>query len=162
MILIAIGANLPTVSGTAALGTCRWAVLQLARLPGLRLVGLSCWYRTTPVPRSDQPDYVNGAAHLEGMISPEAMLDHLQTIEQAAGRVRSIPNAARVLDLDLLAIDSIIIQSARLALPHSRLQDRTFVLAPLCDVAPGWMHPVLGRTVREMLSALPEGRPHLL
>ncbi len=154
MILVAIGANLPSLAGAPPIETCRWAAQRLDQLPGLRLTGLSRWYRTAPVPASDQPDYVNGVAHLTGSMTPEAMLERLQALENAAGRVRSVPNAARVLDLDLLAIGDACRSSASLVLPHPRLQDRAFVLLPLCDVAAQWRHPVLGRTARELLDAL--------
>lgn len=162
MILIAIGANLPGPSGESALETCRWAVQQLDRLTGFRLVGLSRWYSTAPVPASDQPNYVNGVAHLEGETDPVAMLGRLQAIENAAGRIRSVLNAARVLDLDLLAIDRLYFANAQLILPHPRLQDRAFVLAPLCDVAPTWRHPVLGHSARDLLAALRRPLPSTL
>jgi 2-amino-4-hydroxy-6-hydroxymethyldihydropteridine diphosphokinase len=134
-ILVAIGANLPA-AGRTPLETCEWAVEQLALLPGLRLRKVSRWFATRPVPESDQPSFINGVALLAGDAEPHRLLRALHGIEQAAGRVRSIPNAARTLDLDLLAMDD--------------LQHRAFVLAPLQDVLPGWRHPLLGRNVEEL------------
>jgi 2-amino-4-hydroxy-6-hydroxymethyldihydropteridine diphosphokinase len=153
-ILVALGANLPTAEGRAPLATCRWAVEQVAALPGLRLEAVSRWYRTAPVPASTQPDYVNGVARLSGEAEPGALLQALHGIEAAAGRVRGAVNAARVLDLDLLAVDAVVAEGPALRLPHPRLQERAFVLAPLCDVAPGWVHPRLGRTAAELLAAV--------
>src|SRR5690349_9475501 len=101
MILVAIGANLPGSDGAAPIETCRRAAAALDRISGLRLRALSRWYETAPVPRSGQPSYVNGVAHLEGEIRPEALLAELQAIEAREGRVRSVPNAARTLDLDI-------------------------------------------------------------
>src|SRR4051812_29133250 len=147
MLLVAIGANLPGACGRPALATCQWAVGHLGALAGLRLERVSRWYRTRPVPASDQPDYINGVARLSGAAGPEAVLGRLHEIEARAGRVRGEANAARVLDLDLLAMDDVVCgQEGGLVLPHPRLAGRAFVLCPLCDVAPEWRHPVLGRT----------------
>ena len=154
-ILIAIGGNLASAGGRTPLETCQWAAGQLARLPGLELRKVSRWFATAPVPASDQPRFVNGAAWLSGAAEPCRLLDALQAIEAAAGRVRGVPNAARTLDLDLLAMDDLVMATPRLVLPHPRLQDRAFVLAPLHDVRPDWTHPVLGLGVAAMLAAVP-------
>ena len=143
MILVAIGANLPDQAGRPALETCRWAAGQLQRLAPVMAV--SSWYRSAPVPPSGQPDYINGVARLLGAGDPYALLAELHAIEAAAGRVRGAMNAARVLDLDLLAVDGQVIDTAKLILPHPRLAQRAFVLMPLCDVAPGWTAPSTGR-----------------
>lgn len=143
-ILVAIGANLPGRLGQTPVQTCDWAVDRLAELPGLRLVLRSHWYRSSPVPPSGQPDYINGAVRLSGAAEPHALLALLHAIEAEAGRRRAEVNAARTLDLDLLAVDGLVIDTAGLVLPHPRLQDRAFVLLPLAEVAPGWVHPRLG------------------
>ncbi len=83
------------------------------------------------------------------------LLAHLMAIETACGRQRSVPNAARTLDLDLIAIDDLVRDAPDPILPHPRAHTRAFVLAPLVDVAPGWVHPVLQRTAAELLAALP-------
>ena len=143
-ILVAIGANLPGPSGRTPLETCEWAVDRLAALPGLSLVARSRWYRSSPVPPSGQPDYINGAVCLSGVAEPHALLETLHAIEAEAGRRRAEINAARTLDLDLLAVDGLVIEGPGLVLPHPRLQDRAFVVVPLAEVAPGWVHPRLG------------------
>ena len=158
MLLVGLGANLPDRYGHEPVTTCAWAVDKIGNIPGLRLEGVSRWYRTRPVPASDQPDYVNGVARLSGAIAPEALLERLHAIEAQAGRVRSVRNAARVLDLDLLAVDGLVRDGPGLILPHPRLAERAFVLYPLCDVAPEWRHPVLGRTARALRDAAgPQG-----
>lgn len=154
-ILLAIGANLPDPAGAHPLATCRAAAEALRGLPGLRLTALSRWYATTPMPASAQPDYVNGAARLEGSIDPADLLARLHAIEAAAGRRRTTPNAARPLDLDILAIGDTIRPAPDPILPHPRLHERAFVLTPLCDIAPDWRHPLLGRTARELQATLP-------
>jgi 2-amino-4-hydroxy-6-hydroxymethyldihydropteridine diphosphokinase len=105
------------------------------------------------------PDYVNGVALLEprpgaAPPTPQALLAALQAIEAQAGRVRPYPNAPRTLDLDLLDLDGLVRAGPDPILPHPRMQDRAFVLAPLCDIAPGWVHPRLARSAAELLDGL--------
>jgi 2-amino-4-hydroxy-6-hydroxymethyldihydropteridine diphosphokinase len=155
MLLIAIGSNLPGPHGEMPILTCRAAAEALRTLPESRLVALSHWYGTTPLPASHQPDYVNGVARLEGSLTPERLLAALQTIERHAGRVRGLPNAARTLDLDIVAMGALVQEAPDPVVPHPRAHLREFVLRPLRDVAPDWIHPQLGRSVDELLSALP-------
>ena len=166
MILVAIGANLSGPGGATPLQTCVEAAQALAQLPGLQLHSVSRWYETEPVPRSDQPNYVNGAARLQRMpgtvISPEVLLASLQAIESRYGRRRSEPNAARTLDLDLIDLDGLVRQTPDPVLPHPRTQQRAFVLLPLLDVAPDWVHPANGRTARELLAAVDRSGVRLL
>ena len=167
MILIGLGANLPAADGATPLATCRAAAEALRGLPGLRLQALSRWYRSAPVlsrpgAPAGQPDYVNGVARLEGEVDPAALLRQLQAIETAAGRRRGLPDAARTLDLDIIAIDDLVRDSPDPVLPHPRAHLRAFVLRPLAEVAPGWVHPRLHRTVEELLAALPPQEISLL
>ncbi|MGE0416941.1 MAG: 2-amino-4-hydroxy-6-hydroxymethyldihydropteridine diphosphokinase [Acetobacteraceae bacterium] len=158
-ILVAIGANLPGPDGRSAIDTCRCAAARMDAWPGFRLIGLSRWFETEPIPPSGQPPYVNGVALLQGtpdvIADPAAILGVLLSIETGLGRVRSVPNAARSVDLDLIAIGDTVRQSPDPILPHPRAHLRAFVLAPLADVAPGWVHPVLNRRASEMLAGLP-------
>ena len=163
MILIAIGGNLAGSDGRTPYQVCNGAVDTLSRLPGLVLVSRSRWYRSTPVPRSAQPDYVNGLVHLEaapGQPEPEpaALLAGLQAIEASRGRERSVPDAARTLDLDIIAMGDaggLVRDRAHPILPHPRAHLRAFVLLPLQDVAPDWMHPRLGVGIGRLLAILP-------
>jgi 2-amino-4-hydroxy-6-hydroxymethyldihydropteridine diphosphokinase len=146
------------MNGESPLEACRAAVIALGAMPGLRLVGVSRWYETEPVPPSGQPPYVNGIAHLRGGIAPEALLAALHVIEAGAGRTRGEANAARTLDLDIIAMDDLVRAAPDPVLPHPRAHLRAFVLAPLADVLPGWVHPVLGQTARALLADLPPQR----
>jgi 2-amino-4-hydroxy-6-hydroxymethyldihydropteridine diphosphokinase len=155
--LIALGANLSGLRGESPLETCRWAAAALDSLPGLRLRALSRWYRTIPVASvPGAPVFVNGVARLEGLVGdPVALLAALHLIEDRAGRQRPFPNAPRRLDLDLIAIDGLVRDSPDPILPHPRAHLRRFVLQPLADVAPDWVHPVLRCGVAALLAALP-------
>jgi 2-amino-4-hydroxy-6-hydroxymethyldihydropteridine diphosphokinase len=134
----------------------------VAALPGAA-IGVrrrSRWYASAPVPASDQPDFVNGVLEIDTALDAVALLQALHRIERAFGRERSVCNAARVLDLDLLAFGDRVNAAAdgEPTLPHPRLHLRAFVLRPLTDLAPGWRHPILGRTAAELLAALPENQ----
>lgn len=156
-ILVAIGANLTAPDGAPPLLTCQRSAVMLDALAGLRLIALSTWHVTRPVPVSDQPDYLNGVALLRARVEPDpaALLSALHGIEAAFGRRRSVPNAARTLDLDLIAMGGLIRSAPDPILPHPRAHLRHFVLAPLVEVAPVWVHPVLGLQACELLRRLP-------
>jgi 2-amino-4-hydroxy-6-hydroxymethyldihydropteridine diphosphokinase len=156
VILIALGANLPGADGSAPRATCEAAARALDTIPGLHLVSLSRWWSTAPEPPAPgSPWYVNGVARCEGAIGPEALLAALQQLEDRAGRIRPYPNAPRTLDLDIIAMGSVVRAGPDPVLPHPRAGVRRFVLQPLAEVAPGWCHPVSGKTVEELLLELP-------
>jgi 2-amino-4-hydroxy-6-hydroxymethyldihydropteridine diphosphokinase len=151
---------MPAPDGSPPLESCRRALIMLDAWAGLRLRGLSRWYRTDPVPVSRDPPFVNAVAdfRVEGgtAIAPKALLARLMEIERAAGRVRTAPNAPRPLDLDIIAMGRLVQTAPDPILPHPRAHQRAFVLVPLAEVAPGWVHPVLGSTVEELIAELPD------
>ena len=127
------------------------AIDALAALPGSRLLRRSPLYRTPPWGVLEQPHFVNAVAALQTTRAPDELLDALLEIEQRAGRVRSLRNGPRTLDLDLLHVEGVQWHDERLTLPHPRLAERAFVLLPLADIAPALHLPGLG-TVAELLA----------
>ncbi len=115
----------------------------------------SSLYETPAWPDPADPPFVNAAAEIETDMSPEALLAALHAIEAGFGRRRSERNAPRTLDLDLLAYHDIVTaeDGEGPALPHPRLRDRAFVLAPLAEIAPSWRHPATGETAAALLAA---------
>ena len=174
-VLVALGGNLPSSVGPpqATLG-CALANLRLLTNTVMRK---SKYFVTPCFPAGYGPDYVNAAIEFNFTGESHALLQILHQIESLFGRARETRWGGRVLDLDLLAFGDEVAPDMKgysqwrdkpldqqmkqtpeeLILPHPRMQDRAFVLGPLMDIAPGWRHPVSGRTVREMFASLPAG-----
>jgi 2-amino-4-hydroxy-6-hydroxymethyldihydropteridine diphosphokinase len=153
MILIGLGANLPSRAGPPA-STLTAAMVELAEA-GARPVAISSLYATQAWPDPSDPPFVNAVARIETSLSPAALLNALEAVERSFGRVRSTPNAPRTLDLDILDYNGLV-QAGPPTLPHPRLQQRGFVLVPLAEVATAWRHPISQRTVGELIAALPK------
>ncbi|GEN61988.1 2-amino-4-hydroxy-6-hydroxymethyldihydropteridine diphosphokinase [Acetobacter oeni] len=158
-VLIAVGANLTCadpVSGEAVLpvATCEAAVAALRALPGLIVEAVSPWYESEAIPPSGQPPYINGVVLGKSELGPEALLAALHEIENRFGRVRSVRNAARTLDLDLIDMDGLVRREGGVLLPHPRAHERAFVLLPLRDVKADWVHPVSGQSVGSLIAVM--------
>lgn len=151
-ILIGLGANLPSERFGPPRKTLEAAIGVLGG-HGVRVVQQSRWYSSAAYPASDQPRYVNAVIAVETKLAPEALLERLHDIERDFGRKRTIANAAREIDLDLLAFGDLIRTDSAPILPHPRLAERAFVLRPLCDIAPEWRHPQLGQSAAELAEA---------
>jgi 2-amino-4-hydroxy-6-hydroxymethyldihydropteridine diphosphokinase len=115
----------------------REAFAELDTLPHTRLVMKSSLYRSAPIGFSGQPDFVNAVAQLETVLPAERLLAELQEIETRHGRTRSLPNAPRTLDLDLLLYGDAVLSLPALTIPHPRMHERAFVLKPLLEISPG-------------------------
>ena len=150
---VGIGANLGD-----PVAQVRAGVAALAALPHTRLVAASSLYRTAPLGFTAQADFVNAAALLESALAPRALLDHLHAIEAAAGRERRFKDAPRTLDLDLLLYGDATIDEPGLALPHPRLHERAFALAPLVELDPDCVIPGRGLARERLARIAPDQR----
>ena len=152
---IALGSNLKSRVGDRE-ANLREAVRRIEALGEVRAV--SSFYDTEPVGYLEQPRFLNGALLLETEIEPRALMRELLGVERAMGRERvgALAKGPRVIDLDLLLYGDWVLWAEELILPHPAMQGRRFVLEPLAEIAPKWVHPVLGVTVRELLDGLSE------
>lgn len=172
--IVSLGANLPSAAGDAARTLCDVLAI-LHGEPDISIAAISRIWRTPAFPPGSGPDYANAAAAIRTSLAAQDLLDRLHGIEARFGRDRSTGRwSARVLDLDLIALDDLILPDTatlrhwmdlpsdrqrvlapdRLILPHPRMGDRGFVLAPLSEIAPGWRHPLTGKPVSRMLAEL--------
>jgi 2-amino-4-hydroxy-6-hydroxymethyldihydropteridine diphosphokinase len=152
VILIALGANLPSPAGKPA-DTLNAALAGFA-VRSITIEKQSGFYRSAAWPDPSDPPSINAVAAVRTNLSPPALLAALHELESFFGRKRSEPNAPRTLDLDILDYDGKIDQGPP-QLPHPRMEGRAFVLLPLRDVAPDWRHSVSGRSISELIAALP-------
>lgn len=171
--LVALGSNAASAWGNAT-ATVLKSILKIAELGKNRPIQ-SRFFRTPAFPEGAGPDFVNAAIRLETDLSAAELLAALHKIEAEAGRERTVRWGQRTLDLDLIAMGGLVLPDQdthrywrdlpakkqakyapeQLILPHPRLQDRSFVLVPLAEVAPDWVHPILGLSVAEMLKERP-------
>jgi 2-amino-4-hydroxy-6-hydroxymethyldihydropteridine diphosphokinase len=128
---IGLGSNL----GDSA-GMLRDAIMELDRMPDCSMLQASSLYRTAPIAQTPQPDYINAVARLDTALEPAELLSQLLALEARHGRVRSVADAPRTLDLDLLLYGDLVVDRPGLRLPHPRMHQRAFVLVPLIEIAP--------------------------
>ena len=162
---VALGANLPYDTQTQPAQTLEQAVANLNNGP-LCLTACSAWYESPPWPcgeNGEQPVYVNGVLCASTSLTASGVLEYLHRLERDFGRDRAREgrNGARPLDLDLISFDDEV-WAGNLVVPHPRMHLRRFVLQPLADIAPDWMHPVLRKNVNQLILELPETEPLLI
>ena len=141
---IALGSNLGDSSTNL-----EQACIALDNSHGINIIARSSWYQTKPI-GPPQPDYLNGCVLVKTILSPEDLLNNLQRIEDNFGRQRKIKWGARTLDLDIILYDDLIIQKSNLQIPHPYMRERAFVLEPLTEIAPDWIDPVTGQSIKNL------------
>jgi 2-amino-4-hydroxy-6-hydroxymethyldihydropteridine diphosphokinase len=146
-VYLALGTNLGD-----RLANLRVALRSL--LPDVELAAVSRVYETPPWGFTDQPAFLNMALHARTMLEPESLLRKLKTLEVELGREQTFRWGPRLIDLDILFYDDLVLDSPSLVIPHKRLHERAFVLVPLGDVAADFIHPVFGKTVAELLAGM--------
>lgn len=144
---VGLGANLGD-----RLATLREAVHRLGDLG--KVTGVSSLYETAPVGYAAQPAFLNAVVELQTALEATSLIQSLLDIEASLGRARSFRNAPRTIDLDLLLLGDAVVATDEAFVPHPRLQERAFVLTPLVELAPDAMHPVLGKSMRQLHEAL--------
>lgn len=151
-VFIGFGSNLGD-----RLDYCDRAITLLSLLPATHMTAVSSLYETEPVPDAGDPGsgwFLNGVVRLDTDVTPESLLEVCREIEQALGRDLGARSGPRTLDLDILFYDERTISGPNLVIPHPRLHLRRFVLTPMVELDPDWRHPVLARTVSELLDQL--------
>jgi 2-amino-4-hydroxy-6-hydroxymethyldihydropteridine diphosphokinase len=144
-IYLALGSNLGD-----RVQNLKEAVTSLS--PQMILKAKSNIYETLPWGYEDQPKFLNMALKAETYLRPEPLLKHLKRLEIALGRQASFPNGPRLIDIDILLFDNLVLNTPALTIPHPHMHERGFVLLPLMDIAPDLIHPVTKKSVREMLA----------
>jgi 2-amino-4-hydroxy-6-hydroxymethyldihydropteridine diphosphokinase len=145
IVYLALGTNLGDRSGNL-----KQAIAALT--PQLDVKAKSQVYETPPWGFEEQPRFLNQVVKANTYLDPEPLLKHLKRLEVALGRQESFPNGPRLIDMDLLFYDDLVLNKPSLVIPHPRLHERGFVLLPLMDIAPNLVHPVQQKTVQELMA----------
>ncbi|MBI4827486.1 MAG: 2-amino-4-hydroxy-6-hydroxymethyldihydropteridine diphosphokinase [Nitrospinae bacterium] len=151
LVYLSLGSN-----AEDAIGKILDAIERIMALGGVAPAGLGSFYETEPQGVKDQPWFVNTAMAARLSLAPEKLLERLKEIEHDMGREPGERWGPRVIDIDIVFYDDVVMDTPPLTIPHPRAAERRFVLQPIADINPRLRHPVSGKTVSELLTALPE------
>ena len=153
MIYIGIGSNLNGKNNETPLQNCKKALVELKK--EVNICKISSWYKSEPIPVSNQPWFINGIIEISTNKSSLDLLEFILSIEKVYGRVREKKNEARILDLDIIDYKKKILYiKNKLIIPHPRMHERSFVLQPLSELNPKWMHPIKKKGIKELIRNL--------
>ena len=153
MIYIGIGSNLNGKNNETPLQNCKKALIELKK--EVNICKISSWYKSEPIPVSNQPWFINGIIEISTNKSSLDLLEFILSIEKVYGRVREKKNEARILDLDIIDYKKKILYiKNKLIIPHPRMHERSFVLQPLSELNPKWMHPIKKKGIKELIRNL--------
>ena len=143
---IAVGSNIGN-----PLQNCTEAIHKISKNNYIKVISKSSFYQTSPIGQIKQECFINSVVKINTSLDPESLLPYLLNIETEMGRIRKEKWGPRIIDLDLLFYDSLILNKEALTIPHPELQKRNFVLIPLCEIAESLIHPKLKKTIRTLL-----------
>jgi len=153
LIYIGIGSNLNGKNNETPLQNCKKALTELKK--EVNICKTSSWYKSEPIPVSNQPWYINGVVEISTNKSSIDLLKFILNIEEFFGRVREKKNEARILDLDIIDYKKeILYKKNKLIIPHPRMHQRSFVLQPLLELNPKWIHPIKKKGLKELIRNL--------
>ena len=153
MIYIGIGSNLNGKNNETPLQNCKKALVELKK--EVNICKISSWYKSEPIPVSNQPWFINGVIEISTDKSSLDLLEFILSIEEVSGRERKKKNEARILDLDIIDYKKKILYiKNKLIIPHPRMHERSFVLQPLSELNPKWMHPIKKKGIKELIRNL--------
>ena len=148
MIYLGIGLNLNGKDNETPLQNCKKAIIELKK--NINVSKISSWYKSEPVPVSNQPWFINCVVEINTNKSPLDLLDLVLSIEENFGRLRKKRNEARIIDIDIVFYNSIILDEIQIQVPHPRAHKRAFVIFPIMDLNPGFVHPILNKSLMEI------------
>jgi len=153
LIYIGIGSNLNGNNSETPLQNCKNAIKELKK--EVNVCNVSSWYKSEPIPISDQPWYINGVVEISTNKSSLELLEFILNIEEFFGRLRKKKNEARIIDLDIIDYKrKILYNKKKLITPHPRMHERSFVLLPLKELNPKWVHPIKKKGLEELIRNL--------
>ncbi len=149
-LILAIGANIKNPQGLNPIETCESAISELTKF-SIKILKISSWYLSEPIPKTNDPNYYNSVIQCSTYHDEKKVLKILKFIEKKLGRIKKKRNYSRCIDLDIIDFNKRVKKSLILTIPHPRMHERKFVLLPIHEINPVWLHPLLKKSVKHLL-----------